>query len=353
MFNQILKRIQVRNFRRNTKLDVELEGITVIRGPSGKGKSSFVGALKWSVFNRPTSTRFIRWGAEFAAVRLVFSDGAIATRKRSKTQNYYKLRGPGDTKDTVYKAFGTDVPQDITNLLNMTDINFHSQHSSPFWFSETAGEVSRQLNAIVNLEVIDRTASNLARMMREETAEVKGISERLEEASERAGELKFILRADRVLQAIEKEQAEAAKTQQEALSLRNACRAALSYRKRHKRLLRLGLLGGIALADGGRHAETWGQEQRLSDLVTQASRHTQILARKIPDISPLSKLYDTWQEAKRDWQRLKLLFDQATAYEIFLLQEDPTEDLQKKFDKMMGPKCVLCGAKLKGKKNGC
>ena len=89
MFNKL----QIRRFRKNERLDVVLEPITVFRGPSGSGKSSLVGALKWLTFNSPSGTDFIHWDHSSAMVRLIEGENGVA-RKRSKTENYYRRYCP-------------------------------------------------------------------------------------------------------------------------------------------------------------------------------------------------------------------------------------------------------------------
>ena len=54
-----------------------------------------------------------------------------------------------------YKAIKTDVPEDIDKIFNINSNNIQQQFDNIFWFSETAGEVGRNLNSIVNLDIID------------------------------------------------------------------------------------------------------------------------------------------------------------------------------------------------------
>ena len=122
----MLNKLQIRNFRKNEKLDVDLEPITVFRGPSGTGKSSVVGALKWLVFNTPAGKDFIHWDHNFSVVRLTEGENQI-TRKRSSKENYYRIN-----KQKKLKAFGAGVPDSVSNLLNISPLNFHRQQAGPF-----------------------------------------------------------------------------------------------------------------------------------------------------------------------------------------------------------------------------
>lgn len=144
------------------------ERVTTVIGPSDVGKSSVVRALRWAALNVPVGC-MIRDGAKQASVELIV-DGRRIVRTRG-SENSYSLDGQ------EYRAFRTDVPQDIAALLNLSDLNFQGQHDPLYWFSSTAGDVSRQLNAVVNLEIIDRT-------LFESTREVNRSKQLLETAEE-------------------------------------------------------------------------------------------------------------------------------------------------------------------------
>jgi len=143
----MISKIEIRNFSTHKKQDLEFSpNVTTITGSSFLGKSTILRAIRFVCMNRPTGDKFINWDADKTSVRLTIDKKKIVRRK-GKGNNSYTL----DKQE--YKAFGNDVPQPIANLVNMSDINFQGQHDAPFWFCETAGEVSRQLNAIINLEV--------------------------------------------------------------------------------------------------------------------------------------------------------------------------------------------------------
>lgn len=183
-------KLTIKNFQAHQKLALDLDpGVTSIVGASDRGKSAVIRALRWLATNRPAGQEFIRDGGKQAEVNLSV-DGRCITRQRSKSKNDYFL------DDEVYKAFGNEPPEDITTLLNLDEINFQGQHDSPFWFTETAGEVSRQLNRIVDLEIIDSTLAKLDKTNRDALAEARVLSGQLEEAKEERAKLKWTRKAD-------------------------------------------------------------------------------------------------------------------------------------------------------------
>lgn len=119
----------------------------------------------------------MREGTKRTTIILKADDSIIVrTKSRDAATNTYELDG------RELKAFGQGVPADVVNLLQLSPINFQSQHDSPFWFNETAGEVSRQLNAVVDLTVIDTTLSNVAQAVRRAQEQKNACEERLAEA---------------------------------------------------------------------------------------------------------------------------------------------------------------------------
>lgn len=153
----MIERMELENFQRYESLAIEFAPVTVFVGPSDTGKSTLIRALQWVCFNDGLPVSLIRHGQNACEVRLLV-DGRQLVRTRTKSENSYTL-------DSVqFAALGRGgVPDSVAALLNVTEANFQSQHDSPFWLASSAGEVSRQLNAIVDLGIIDTAiASSLS-----------------------------------------------------------------------------------------------------------------------------------------------------------------------------------------------
>jgi len=175
-----LESLQLENFQCHGRVVVVFSPtITTIKGPSDVGKSSILRALGWVCLNNIPGDEFIKEGEKETTVTLTLSDGKekrVIVRRRGKHDNAYELDGE------EYKAFGQDVPPDIRDLLQLNNINFQNQHDSPFWFNESAPEISRRLNAVVDLTVIDTALSNIAASVRQAQERVALTDERLVEA---------------------------------------------------------------------------------------------------------------------------------------------------------------------------
>ncbi len=190
----MIKSIHLRNFRLHKNLKVEFDqNITTIVGKSYAGKSTIVRALRWVCLNKPPGTSVIHWGEKECSVRLKIDHNTV-TRVRGRSKNLYllKTRKKGKEESYRYEAFGNDVPERIEQMLNISELNFQQQHSLPFWFGETAGEVSRKLNRIVNLGTIDSTLSNLSSMLNKSKNTVEVCKSRLKEIRQQKKELQFV-----------------------------------------------------------------------------------------------------------------------------------------------------------------
>lgn len=151
----MIEKLLIKNFQAHEKLAITFDPqITVIVGATDSGKSSVFRALRWALLNQPRGSSFVRDGATDVGVKVQI-DGREVVRSRKGTENGYSL------DDDNYTAFGVSVPPSIEEFLKVDDLNFQQQHDAPFWLSLSAGEVSRRLNEIVDLEIIDRSVSKV------------------------------------------------------------------------------------------------------------------------------------------------------------------------------------------------
>lgn len=153
----MLERLILTDFQAHATLDVELAPITCFVGRTDAGKSAALRALRWAALNEGRVAGLIRHGATGASAMLCV-DGQAVRRCRDAEGNRYEYGGE------VYAALGAEgnVPERIATLLNVGPVNFQGQFDGPYWLAATAGEVSRALNAIVDLSVIDTSLAAAA-----------------------------------------------------------------------------------------------------------------------------------------------------------------------------------------------
>src|SRR5688572_27745475 len=140
--------------------------VTCVVGRNGVGKSAAIRALHWVAFNRPLGDSVIRWGQKSCKVKLITKARKVV-REKGDGVNCYRLDG------RRYDALGTNVPSVVSGVLGLAEVNFQKQVEGPFWLSQSAPEVAREMNKVVDLEVIDRSMSYASAKIRSCNSEVK------------------------------------------------------------------------------------------------------------------------------------------------------------------------------------
>lgn len=173
--SDIISSIKIENFQAHKELSLDFSrAITTITGPSDRGKSAIIRALIWVITNRPNGDGFIRYGADECHVTVKIGTHTIE-RIKGRKRNLYILDG------VEFKALKTDVPEEVQKIFNVNPNNIQGQFDSIFWFSETAGEVGRNLNQIVNLDVIDYVLGEIQSKTRQTKTEMDVLDSMVEE----------------------------------------------------------------------------------------------------------------------------------------------------------------------------
>ncbi len=292
-----IDRIRLEHFQCHELLEVKLDPkITTIVGPSDVGKSAVIRALRWLATNKPRGNGFLKRGEEEVVVE-VGVDGGSIRRERSNSENSYAV---GQVR---YKAFGNDVPPDMVKVLRLGPNNFSGQHDSPFWFSLTGGELAKELNQIVDLEIIDDSLSRLASRTRSLRASEGVLSLRIQEAKERSRGLSWAVLADGELARLEE------------------------AREKIEKL-------------------RWRVES-LGKILEEVSVAEEAVKRPVPDLSPLEVKRKKALALSSSIERLSLLVARIEDQEEVVtdaarLAASTAAELKKE----LGGKCPLCGGKM-------
>lgn len=213
MNNQILENLTIKNFRSYKDISVDFHpGVNVIIGANDSGKSNLLRAIDLVVNNNPGGDDYISdWGGD-CDIKLTTGGktvgrfrNAVLNKKEKKykagTENLYTMSGEPEP----FRAFGRGkLPDIIKQHLNISSLNIGFQLDGPFLLGKNPPDVARHYNSLVNLEIIDRTISNIASTLRKEKSELK-IKETL--AKEKKEELKvydWVENAEKDLSKLEK-----------------------------------------------------------------------------------------------------------------------------------------------------
>ncbi len=339
----MIEEIKIQNFRTQTKQKIEFsKGVTTIVGSSFVGKSTIIKALKWVTLNKPAGDSVINWDADKAVVRVSFDDDKKVIRKKGKGLNSYKLN------KKVFEAFGNEVPRQIANLFNIAEINFQGQFTAPFWFCETAGEVSRQLNAIVNLDIIDSTLSNIDGQSRKTKIVIDITEKDLKLAIERKKELTYIKDLNKDLVRVEGFDTQSCEKAIECSTIAELLKSGYMYASTRKNARELVLDGKNALSKGKILQEMAEPIENLFRLIQNGRAYQKTINTKPPSLKPIEDL-------KLESGRLSSLLESFEGL-MELVKEKRSEKCQaekellayrEKFKKIVGKECPLCGNPIK------
>jgi exonuclease SbcC len=340
-----LQQLVLRDFQAHSHRVVNFgPGITTIMGPTDIGKSAILRALRWACLNDFSGDDFVRYGAKKAEVTLLVKEGGKEweiRRTKGSGQNTYHLNGK------EYKAFGTGVPEDIERLLRLAPINFQDQHDPPFWFSETAGEVSRRLNSVVDLSLMDEAlgyvAGQIRRLQEKRTwheEKLKSLEaemvqfEGLEEKAQDFREAKALL-------------AEWEKVQKRRQSLQSLIENLLSIQDQAAPLKRLCQEGEALLKQIDDWKEKKASVQRLRRLVEQAEEIHRTLREPVPDLDELEEAWQKLKEISSRKEALALLIAKASAsLDQLNRAKEEMERAEEKLHSVKGQPCPVCGQPL-------
>jgi exonuclease SbcC len=199
----MIKELEIQNFQSWANSSFRFDpGVNVICGSSDSGKSAIMRALEWAVTNRPSGDAFRRWDTEETRVSIETDEGFSVSRIKGKTENRYMVTN-NEHEELILKAFWQDVPDEVSETLNLCDLNFQHQQDSPFLLSENAGEVGRQLNKIANLDAIDTALSAIDKMARENKQKARTITSDIDDLKIQLADFDYLPKMEKALTEIE------------------------------------------------------------------------------------------------------------------------------------------------------
>ncbi len=178
----MISEVRVSRYQSLEQARISLGRFTVVTGHTGSGKSSLIRAIRLLVFNAK-GTSFIRRGEKTCDVILTCPDEGWGVRiKRGRAADAYELAGQAQSgvEMATYTKLGGKVPEDITSLLRITDLNFAGQFDRPYLLDASGGEVARTLGELTNVTILLNAAREAQRRKNAVAAQQRDVQERLE-----------------------------------------------------------------------------------------------------------------------------------------------------------------------------
>ena len=172
----MITKISINNFQSHKNTELELDkGVNILIGSSNSGKTAALRALYWLKDNRPSGiSNASHWILENGKLNGSFNisltkDNNLIIRERDNKYNGYILN------EDYFAALKSEVPEEIKEILNLSDVNIQKQMDAPFLLSASAGEVARFFNKIVKLDIIDVMLKNVESMKRKNKNDILNI----------------------------------------------------------------------------------------------------------------------------------------------------------------------------------
>ena len=199
----MIKELIISNFQSHTNTHLTFtNGLNVITGASDSGKTAVLRSLLWLVNNRPSGEVIRNWHCpdkDPVSVTLVLDGGTTIVKNRTNGKSSYIM------EDKRYEAIKADVPEEVTTAINLSDLNIQSQHQPYFLLDDSAGEVSKKLNQITGLDIIDHLFVRINSEMQIINTEIKINEREIADLDEKIDELSYLDDAVAKFDRLEKE----------------------------------------------------------------------------------------------------------------------------------------------------
>ncbi len=195
----MIESLILNNVQIHKKLKIEFgPNITTIIGPTDAGKSAVIRALGLVLTNKPNSKSFVTHGEKQYKITLNIDGRQIKKVRSIGAKNLYYLDG------RVLKSFGSGkVPDPVQALVKVGSSTIQGQMDPPFWIFDSPSVLSKKINKIVNIDLIDRLIARSTATIKRNKIEKDLVGKRLREATESVQKLKWIKRCDADLRQLE------------------------------------------------------------------------------------------------------------------------------------------------------
>lgn len=211
----MLTSVEIESFQSLRRLSLKLGKFTVVTGATGSGKSAVLRAIRLLAFNargvsyitrgEPSCKVLVRAASE----RL---DGCAIERNQARGKDAYRLaqnvpvpKGGYGVTGGKFTKLGGEVPPQVTELLELSELNFAAQFDRPFLLDSSGGEVARVLGRLTNVTLLFDAAREANRRRLEVMGDLKRAEANL--ASLTAAAQKFRGMKDRQAAVSEAEEA--------------------------------------------------------------------------------------------------------------------------------------------------
>ncbi len=344
----MLTKVEISNFMCHRKTTFEfIPGTNVIIGESDQGKSAAFNAINWVISNRPLGDAFrSEWGGD-TEVTLHTAEGNVVKRFRSATKNEYIVNGQ------VLTAFGSEVPEDVTNVLQLDHANIQAQIDPHFLLAATPGEAARMLNKAASIDDIDRAVAGLRRSYGRIDSDIKYDEKLLDEYNEQMELYSLLPTIEAKLQLAERleKEREGKVSSLELLKEKTKRGREIEHRIRETEHIPK-LLQKCEEAEKQHlsYQNKLSQHQKYSAVsergkeLQKALDATEYIDRAIPILRKSEEHYTNWKEKSKQLEKFRQLVARAREADSFILRSQKViEQLEEKLHELAPESCPIYG----------
>jgi DNA repair protein SbcC/Rad50 len=153
----MLRSLRIKNFQSVPDTEIELGKFTVLVGPSNSGKSAVLRAFRTIVSN-VNGSAFVRHGAKKTELELHTDEGYSIFLERGRSLSTYRVITDVGAEE-VYAKSGTTVPEDIVELLRISEIEgerlqFAFQFDRPFLMDAPGSKIASVIGDLTNINIL-------------------------------------------------------------------------------------------------------------------------------------------------------------------------------------------------------
>jgi DNA repair ATPase RecN len=184
-------RITAKNFQKHEAFDLNIEGLTVLIGPSNQGKSSIFRAIK-GLFRNDLPEGFIRTGQEGLEVTADIDSHKVVATRTTKGAARYEIDG------VKFAKLAGKIPPEL-KALGMNEVKvgdftldpiFAKQNGKQFLLdTDSPMELNTILGAFASTEKLEVGKKSANLQISQKNAEAKALAEEIGEAETRKAEL--------------------------------------------------------------------------------------------------------------------------------------------------------------------
>jgi exonuclease SbcC len=328
------------------------KGVNVIVGPTDGGKSAVIRALKKLIQNRPLGSEMRSWWKNSEMFIQAYTDDnyTITYTDDGREKQY-------DLNELTFKAFGTSVPEEIQQALNISEINLQSQLDSHFLLSQSAGEVAQHFNRIAHLDKIDTGLQNIQRWIREISANISYKTEQLKQQETELSKFNYLERFEIEVEVLEEMERKRLIKQQKQLKLKSLISQLQKIDlelEEYSEILKADFILTDVLKKTEEKKQLNKNFRELNLLVNDIKatnteiEETRNLLSLDGKITKIQKLIQTKENIQTKKVRLEQALKSINSINKKLEDSNVLWIVTKKeFEANMGNTCILCGTKLK------